>query len=315
MRWGLSNIKTVIEVALSRPFLFYDGFEFLKERAMSYEDRYREMLETILSKGKWVNNKRTGTRCLTIPNWVTEMELTPEGAPLLQARPSYPVSAVAEVLGYLRQYDNAQQFADIGSKTWFVNANETKDWLDNPNRKGENDLGKIYGGVLSKCDIFSVLMGVKESEDDRGLLLNFWNPDFFYQGCLRPCMNQHQWSIIGDVVNITSTQRSLDTFAAANFNHLQTWFLGMMGAGLAKKEGGVALHVASHVHIYEQHLPMVEEYLLRKPELLEGARIELNDDLMNPIDIHNSDSHAREFINVVNYKGRTQPQIKFDIVA
>lgn len=282
---------------------------------MSYEDKYREMLQAILSKGKWIDNKRTGTRCLTIPNWITEMELTPEGAPLLQARPSYPVSAVAEVLGYLRQYDNAQQFADIGSKTWFTNANETDAWLDNPNRKGEDDLGKIYGGVLDSRTIIDVLDKLLFGVDDRGLILNFWRPDMFRQGCLRPCMNQHQWVIIDGVVSITSTQRSLDTFAAANFNHLQTWFLGMMGAGLANKESGTALHVANHVHIYEQHLPMVEEYLSRKPELLDGAKIDIDIDLMTPIDIHNSESHAREFINVVNYKGRTQPQIKFDIVA
>lgn len=282
---------------------------------MSYEEKYREMLQTILNKGKWIDNKRTGTRCLTIPNWITEMDLTPEGAPLLQARPSYPVSAVAEVLGYLRQYDNAQDFADIGSKTWFVNANKTKAWLDNPNRKGQDDLGKIYGGVLNASDIDSVLFDLREGVDNRGLLLNFWRPDMFDEGCLRPCMNQHQWTIVGDEVSITSTQRSLDTFAAANFNHLQVWFLGMIGAVMSEKKGGQALHIANHVHIYEQHLPMVEEYLSRKPELLDGAKIEINKEIAHPFEMQFCDSHAREFINVIDYKGRTQPQIKFDIVA
>lgn len=282
---------------------------------MSYEKKYREMLRTILDKGKWISNKRTGARCLTIPQWITEIDLTPEGAPLLQARPSYPVSAVAEVLGYLRQYDNAQDFADIGSKTWFTNANKTQAWLDNPNRKGKDDLGKIYGGVLNASDIDSVLFDLYKCIDDRGLLLNFWRPDKFDGGCLRPCMNQHQWTIVDDEVSITSTQRSLDTFAAANFNHLQVWFLGMMGAVMSGKKGGQALHIANHVHIYEQHIPEVLEYLSRKPEPLDGAKIEIVKEYASPVNIQFGKTHAREFINVMDYKGRSQPQIKFDIVS
>lgn len=49
------------------------------------------------------------------------------------------------MLGYLRGYDNAAQFRAIGCNTWNANANENSTWLANPYRKGEDDMGRVYG--------------------------------------------------------------------------------------------------------------------------------------------------------------------------
>ncbi|MFT5760306.1 MAG: thymidylate synthase, partial [Alteromonadaceae bacterium] len=40
---------------------------------------------------------------------------------------------------------NAADFRALGTKTWDANANENQAWLDNPNRKGPDDMGLIYG--------------------------------------------------------------------------------------------------------------------------------------------------------------------------
>ncbi len=279
-----------------------------------YEQMYLDTFRKILSKGKWVNNERTGTRCLTIPRHVYEIELKPETCPLLTVRPSYPVSAIAEIIGYLRQYDNAQQFADIGSPTWFTNANETEAWLANPVRKGENDIGKCYGAALDKKHITKVLNNIQNNFDDRGLILNWWQPEMFDKGALRPCMDRHIVTLLDDIAEVTSTQRSCDSACGWNFNSIQVYFLGMLSAKLSGSEGGTALHVVNNLHIYEQHLEGVEEMLSRKPEKLDTT-FKLNGWAEYHQDYTERDNHARDYFTLSGYKGVAQPKIDFELIA
>ena len=45
-------------------------------------------------------------------------------------------------------------FRELGSNVWDANANENAQWLANPNRKGEDDLGDIYGVQWRKWPAF-----------------------------------------------------------------------------------------------------------------------------------------------------------------
>jgi len=65
--------------------------------------------------------------------------------PLVTTRKSFWKAAVAELLGYIRGYDNAADFRQLGTKTWDANANLNQAWLNNPYRKGEDDMGRVYG--------------------------------------------------------------------------------------------------------------------------------------------------------------------------
>ena len=92
-----------------------------------------------------VENKRTGTRCLTVINAELEYDVANNKFPMITTRKSYYKAAIAELLGYLRGYSSAAQFRDIGCMTWDANANENQAWLNNPNRPGEDDMGRVYG--------------------------------------------------------------------------------------------------------------------------------------------------------------------------
>lgn len=280
----------------------------------SYEEQYLESIRTILDKGKWVYNSRTGVRCLTIPRLVMEYKLDSKSCPLLTTRPSYPVSAVAEIIGYLRRYTNAQQFADIGSPTWFKNANETQEWLDNPYRKGENDLGKVYGAALGEEYIHGVLTNIVNRHDNRGLKLDWWQPESFKKAALRPCLSDHQFTMIGNELNLTSNQRSTDFMCGKNFNALQVYFLGMLGCNLSGMEGGTALHVMNQVHIYEPHLEGAEELLSRKPLQLD-SNFHIEDWVQFTGDILETERHSRDYFTLEGYKGVAQPKIDFELVA
>lgn len=281
---------------------------------MSYEHQYLDLIRKVVNDGVWVNNERTGVRCLTIPRYTMEYKLDEKSAPLLTTRPSYPVSAIAEIIGYLRQYTWANQFHSIGSPTWYKNANETESWLKNPNRLGKNHLGDVYGAALRKQDIKGVLNNLCEANDDRGLKIDWWQPHTFETSALRPCLSDHQWTLVGDNTYLTSNQRSCDLLCGKNFNACQVYFLGMLGAHLSGLEGGTALHIMNNVHIYEPHLEGVEELLSRTPKEL-NTSFEINDWIHLPEHIMDESCHAREYFNLEGYRGAAQEKIDFELIA
>ncbi len=181
--------------------------------------QYLELCRRIINEGQWVENKRTGKRCLTIINADLIYNVADNQFPLVTTRKSYWKSAIAELIGYLRGYSSAADFRALGTKTWDANANQNKDWQSNPYRKGEDDMGRVYGvqgrawqrpdgGTVDQLRkiVDDLLRGI----DDRGEILTFYNPGEFDLGCLRPCMHTHTFSLLGDRLYLTSYQRSCD---------------------------------------------------------------------------------------------------------
>ncbi|MFT5008971.1 MAG: thymidylate synthase, partial [Granulosicoccus sp.] len=157
--------------------------------------QYLELCRRIVDEGHWINNQRTGKRCLTVINADLEYNVAANELPLITTRKSYYRSAIAEFLGYIRGYDNAADFRALGSKTWDANANENSAWLNNPARKGRDDMGRVYGvqgrawatpGGGQVDQLRKIVDDLRQGIDDRGEILSFYNPGEFDLGCLRP---------------------------------------------------------------------------------------------------------------------------------
>ena len=268
---------------------------------MTYEQQYINLCNRLIYEGHPIKNERTGKVCHTVIN--ADFVITPDDAPLLTIKKSFPVSAAAELLGYLRGYTNAEKFASIGSPTWFANANETVSWLNNPNRKGDNDMGKVYGAIgrdFGSIDLFrKVVNNLSKGVDDRGEIITFWKPDEFDKGCLRPCMHTHHFSLINDTLHLTSYQRSCDVPLGLNFNSIQCYvFLGLMAKITGYKQGNV-YHKIVNAHIYDDQMEGVKTMLDRKP-LDQRGKIEISDWINDLSDLE-YDRHARDYISVSNY--------------
>ena len=106
--------------------------------------QYIDLCNRIIEHGHWVTNKRTGKRCLTVINADFEYDCSEGHLPILTTKKAYWKQAIAEMLGYLRGYTSAADFRAIGCKTWDANSNENKAWLNNPYRKGVDDMGRAY---------------------------------------------------------------------------------------------------------------------------------------------------------------------------
>jgi thymidylate synthase len=106
--------------------------------------QYQELIQTVLDTGSWQDN-RTGIRTLSVPGAMMRFDLLNGGFPAVTTKRLAFKSVVGELCAFLRASRNAAEFRALGCKVWDQNANENKQWLDNPYRLGEDDLGPVYG--------------------------------------------------------------------------------------------------------------------------------------------------------------------------
>lgn len=255
-------------------------------------NQYEDLCKRILEKGVMVKNDRTGVGCLTVIGANFEYDVGAGEFPLVTTRKASYKAAIAELLGYLRGYSDAQKFADIGSPTWFANANENKAWLANPHRQGENDMGRVYGvqgrawarpDGTSLDQLVKVYENLRSGKDDRGEIITFWNPGEFDQGCLRPCLHTYQFSVLDGTLHLHAFQRSIDVPLGLVFNMVQVYtFLALM-AQITGLKPGVAYHTLVNCHIYENQVELMKEQVTREP--LGSPRLHINSEIKTLEDV------------------------------
>lgn len=235
--------------------------------------QYLSLCQRVIDQGVWVVNQRTGKKCLTVINADLAYDVANNEFPIITTRKSYWKAAIAELLGYLRGYDNAADFRALGTKSWDANANENEAWLNNPIRKGTDDMGRVYGvqgRAWRKPDgstldqLQKIVSNLQQGIDDRGEILTFYNPGEFELGCLRPCMHTHNFSLLGDTLYLTSYQRSCDVPLGLNFNQIQVFTLLALMAQITKKTPGLAYHKIVNAHIYEDQVELMRSVQLKR---------------------------------------------------
>lgn len=238
------------------------------------EEQYLELCKRILNEGVMIENERTGHGCLTVINEDFEYDVSNGRFPLLTTRKAFWRQAIAEIVGYLRGYDNAYQFAEIGCNTWFVNANKTKAWLENPHRKGDGDMGRAYGvqarawvkpdgGTVDQ--LRKVIDNLSRGIDDRAEIISFYNPGEFHLSCLRPCMFMHHFSILDGTLYQTSYSRSVDVPIGLVFNAPQAVFLLRVMAQITGLRPGSVYHKLVNNHLYDNQIYLMREQVTREP--------------------------------------------------
>jgi len=281
--------------------------------------QYLKLCQRIVDEGQWVENKRTGTRCLTVINADLEYDVANNQFPMITTRKSYYKAAIAELLGYLRGYDSAEQFRNIGCKTWDANANDNNAWLNNPNRKGEDDMGRVYGvqgrgwqrpDGSTLDQLAKVINNLKNGIDDRGEIITFYNPGEFELGCLRPCMHTHTFSLLGDTLYLTSYQRSCDVPLGLNFNQIQCFVLLALVAQITGHKAGKAYHKIANAHIYENQLELMRDVQLKRepftsPQLKINPQIKSLDDIETWV--------TRDDFEVTGYESHEPIQYPFSV--
>lgn len=264
--------------------------------------QYITLCKDILDNGVWEYNERTGKRCKVVNTKTLTYDVGAGEFPIDTTRKSFWKAAVAEIIGYLRGYSNAKEFAALGAPTWNANANENEAWLSNPHRKGEGDMGLAYrfreyhvgvpltlpnGGTKyfeAKVDQYkNIIDQLVNGEDDRGLIMTAWAPHFEPYSCLRSCMHTHTFSLHDGKLHLHSLQRSCDVPLGGNFNMIQCYVLLALTAQITGHKPGVATHTIINAHMYEDQVELMKEQVCRTP--YSAPQLVINPDIKTLTDL------------------------------
>ena len=248
--------------------------------------QYLDLLQEILATENWQEN-RTGIRTKMLPGAMMKFDME-EGFPLGTYRKLPIKSTIAELVGFLRGVQSSNEFEELGCKFWKQNADENEAWLKNPYRKGQGDLGRIYGAqwrTWATSDgqtldqIKALLNDLSNNPSSRRIIVNAWRPDEFNQMALPPCHVLHQVLVeqATGKLHMTMYQRSCDMFLGVPANIASYSALLHLYARISGYKPGTFTWFGADVHIYENHVEQVKEILGRDslplPQLQISERI------------------------------------------
>lgn len=261
--------------------------------------QYIDICKKVIEFGE-IKSNRTGIDTIGYHGDMMKFDLQ-KGFPAVTTKKLAFKSVVAEMLGFLRGYQNASHFRELGCKVWDANANENEAWLCNDYRKGEDDLGRIYGvqarnwlmpiwnedakveEVQYIDQLKKVVHDLSRGVDNRREIVTHWNPGELGRMALPPCHLLYQFGIQGNYLNMCMYQRSCDLPLGIPFNIAgYAWLLSVI-ARITRLEPGVFTHFMHDIHIYENQFGLMEEQIKRKyyslPELYINPMISTLEDL------------------------------------
>lgn len=184
-----------------------------------------------------------------------------EEFPILTIRRTYWKSALDELLWIWQKKSN--NIKDLSSRVW-------DSWADE-----EGSIGKAYGYQLAIKNKYPegefdqvdrVIYDLKNNPASRRIMTNIYNFDDLHEMALYPCAYSMTFNVSGNTLNAILNQRSQDMLAANNWNVVQYSLLTIMMAQVAGLEAGELVHVIADAHIYDRHVPAIEEMIAKEPK-------------------------------------------------
>ena len=241
---------------------------------MSYADKvFVDMCQDILKNGTSTEGElvrphwEDGTSAYTIKKFgvVNRYDLSKE-FPAITLRKTYIKSATDELLWIWQKKSN--NIKDLKSSVW-------DEWADE-----NGSIGKAYGyqlgvrhqykeGMMDQVD--RVIYDLKHTPFSRRIMTNIYVHQDLHEMNLYPCAYSMTFNVTqqkGDdklMLNGILNQRSQDVLAANNWNVCQYAVLLYMLAQVCDMKAGELVHVIADAHIYDRHVPIIEE-LIKRPQ-------------------------------------------------
>ena len=119
-----------------------------------------------------------------------------------------------------------------------------------------------------------MLYDLKHNPASRRILTNLYNFADLSEMALYPCAYSMTFNVSGNTLNAILNQRSQDMLAANNWNVCQYAVLVHMFAQVSGLVPGELVHVIADAHIYDRHVPVVEEILRNTPQPAPTFRVD-----------------------------------------
>ena len=232
------------------------------------DEIFIENCKEILTNGVWDTELQVrprwddGAPAHTVKKFgiVNRYELSEE-FPILTLRRTYLKSAIDELLWIWQAKSN--NVNELRTRVWDAWADET------------GSIGKAYGyqlgvkhhyreGDMDQVD--RVLWDLKHNPASRRIMTNIYNHADLSEMALYPCAYSMTFNVSGNRLNAILNQRSQDMLAANNWNVVQYAILTHMMAQVSGLEAGELVHVIADAHIYDRHVPLIEEIIANEPK-------------------------------------------------
>ena len=233
---------------------------------MSYADEvFKQNCRDILAHGVWDTEQKVrphwadGTPAHTVKKFgiINRYDLSKE-FPILTLRRTYFKTCIDELLWIWQKKSN--NIHDLRGNIW-------DSWADE-----NGSIGKAYGyqlgvkhqypeGEFDQVD--RVLYDLKHDPASRRILTSLYNFQDLHEMRLYPCAYSMTFNVSGNTLNAILNQRSQDMLTANNWNVTQYAVLVHMMAQVSGLRAGELVHVIADAHIYDRHVPLVEELLRR----------------------------------------------------
>ena len=244
--------------------------------------QYQDLLKHILKDGV-EKNDRTGTGTISTFGYQMRFDLS-DGFPLVTTKKVHLKSIIHELLWFLAGDTNVKYLQENGVRIW-------NEWAD-----ADGSLGHIYGyqwrlwpdykgGNIDQ--IAEAVKTIKTNPDSRRIIVSAWNVADIDNMNLPPCHCFFQFYVSEGKLSCQLYQRSADCFLGVPFNIASYALLTMMMAQVCDLKPGDFIHTLGDAHIYLNHLPQVEEQLIRQPRPL--PKMIINPDVKNIFDFKYSD--------------------------
>ena len=276
---------------------------------MSYADKvFIDMCRDIIDNGTSTEGEKVrpvwedGTPAYTIKKFgvVNRYDLSKE-FPALTLRRTAIKSCVDEMLWIWQK--KANNVNELRSHIW-------DSWADE-----NGSIGKAYGyqmgvkhqykeGMMDQTD--RVIYDLKNNPYSRRIMTNLYVHQDLHEMNLYPCAYSMTFNVTkekdSDVLTLNGilNQRSQDVLTANNWNVCQYAVLIYMLAQVCGMKAGELVHVIADAHIYDRHIPMIEELIAREP--LPAPTFWLNPEVKDFYDFTPDD------VRLDNYE--THPQMK-----
>ncbi len=236
---------------------------------MSYADKvFIDNCKEILQNGVWDTDRpvrpkwEDGSPAHTIKKFgiINRYDLSSE-FPILTLRRTYWKTALDELLWIWQKKSN--NIKDLNGHIW-------DQWADE-----NGSIGKAYGyqlgikhhypqGDMDQVD--KVIWDLKNDSASRRIMTNIYNFADLSEMALYPCAYSMTFNVSGSTLNAILNQRSQDMLAANNWNVVQYSILVMMMAQISGLKAGELIHVIADAHIYDRHVPIIEQLIKNEPK-------------------------------------------------
>lgn len=212
-----------------------------------------------------------------------------EEFPALTLRKTAIKTAVDELLWIWQKKSN--NIKDLKGKIWDEWADET------------GSIGKAYGYQMARKYKFAqgemdqvdnVIWQLKNTPQSRRIMTNIYNFSDLTEMHLEPCAYSMTFNVTGDKLNAILNQRSQDVLAANNWNVCQYSVLVMMLAQVCGYKPGELVHVIADAHIYDKHVPAIEELISR--EEFPAPKVRLNPEVKDFYDFTTDDLIIEDYV-------------------